>query len=133
MLVGQPQLGFSLTTPFSAVGKFVVQTHKMGTKAIVSAIKNPNVQRAAVAAGQQYAQSKYPDRYAQGAGYYDTAKGIFRPQGAPMAPPPGADSDDGPDMAPVPGGGMAPVQKGNITTLLLLGGAALVVIMLMKK
>lgn len=136
MLVGQPQLGFSLTTPFKAVGKFVVDSHKMGTKAIVSAIKNPNVQRAAAAAGQSYVQNKYPDRYAQGADYYATAKGILRPPG-PQAPiptpamePPG---DDGPDVAPVPGGGMAPVKKGGLTTLLLIGGAAVVIVMLMKK
>lgn len=134
MLVGQPQLGFSITSPFKAVAKGIYTAHVVGTKALIHVAKDPRAQRAAVAAAQAYA----PDRYAQATQYAQQAQSFLRPPG-PQAPipmpamiPPDAEAgDDGGGMPQVAPGGR--VQRGNMLTFALIGGAVLVVFLMMKK
>ena len=133
MIFGQPQLG-AWTDPFKKVGQVVYKAHVVGTKALVKVAKDPRVQQAAAQSAQQYAQQKYPDQYAKAAPYAQQARGILRPPG-PQAPipmpqmmPPGGDEDG--DMMPTSSG---PIQKGNFTTLALIGGAAIILLIMMKK
>ena len=131
VLVGQPQLGFSITDPFKAIASGA----KYVGKTAYSAAQDTRVQRAAAAAAQAYA----PGQYAQVTEYADRARGIFRPPGPqtpmqmpmPMMPPqamPPMDDDGGP--MPAPGG---PVQKGNLLTIGALVGAGLIVLLLLRK
>ena len=126
-------LGFSITSGLKSVARGVVKAHVVGTKALVNVARNPNVQRAAVAAGQSYVQSKYADQYARAAGLYSQGKQLLRPPGAPMPPPPPPDAggDDGGDNMPVSTPGV-PAQRGN---LMLIGGlvaAGLLVLVLTR-
>ena len=141
VLVGTA-LGFSITDPFKAVGRGVAAVAKTGYKVG----SDTRVQRAAVAAAQAYA----PKKYAQVTKYADQARGIVRgpqPQapGMPQQPQPqapGMPQQPQQQMAPMPEEMMAeepmprsagPVQKGNFTTLALIGGAAVLLIVLLKK
>lgn len=140
MLVGQPLRDFgptnlgAWTDPFKKIGKTVYKAHVVGTRVLVKAAKNPNVQKAAAQSAQAYAQQKYPEQYAKGAGYVEQAKAIYRP---PQPQAPGMPQQMAPQQeemaedAPMPGGG--PVQKGNFTTLALIGGAAVLLLIMMKK
>lgn len=116
-------LGFnpfsSIASGVKAVGKGIVKTHVIGTKAIMQVAKNKQVQQAAVQAGQQYAQQKYGAQYAKGLDYYQKGKALLRPPGAPGGPPPPEALDEEGDPIPSPGG--VPAQKGN---LMLIGGLA---------
>lgn len=132
MLIGQPQLGFSVTSAFKSVGRGIAT----GARAGYSAASDPRLQRAAAAAAQAYA----PGQYAQVTEYADRARGIIRPPmpGQPMPmqqmpmpqmpqmPMPGGDDD----MGPAPGG---PVQKGNMFMIAALAGAGLLVFLLLRK
>lgn len=126
MLVGQPQFGFSITDPFKQVGKFVVKTHVIGTKAIVKAIKDPRVQQAAA----QYAQQKYGTQYAQGMDYYQQGRQLLRPPPGPMTP-------DGQPAMPDAEGELAPaaspVQHGNMLTIGAIVGVGLLAFLLLRK
>lgn len=135
MLVGQPQLGFSITDPFRAVARGVATGARYAGRGVVAAgragyqaAKDPRVQRAAAAAAQAYA----PGQYARASEYADRARGIIAPPGQMMPPPqmpmmPGGDEDGGGVM---PG---APVQKGNMFTIAALVGAGLVIFLLLRK
>ena len=109
-------LGFN---PFSAV--------KSAVRAGARVVADPNVQRAAVAAGQQIAPAQYAQVTAQAnraAGYYR----LLRPPAPGMMPPPPqmiAD-DSGPPAR-------AGVQQGNISKGVLLIGAGLLVVFLLTK
>ena len=134
MIFGQPQLG-AWTDPFKKVGKVVYKAHVVGTKALVKVAKDPRVQQAAAQSAQQYAQKNYSQQYQAVTPYAQQAKAILRPPG-PQAPvpmpqmmPPGGEEDAG-DMMPTSAG---PVQKGNFTTLALIGGAAIILLVMMKK
>lgn len=114
MLVGQAQFGFN---PFRAI----VRAHVVGTRAIAHAIQNPNVQRAAITAAQAYGGN-----YATAAGYaQQVLPGQAPPPGA-MPPPDGGGGDDGGPME-------APVKKGNLLPIAMIGGAALLVLLMLKK
>ena len=108
-------LGFN---PFSAV--------KSAVRAGARVVTDPNVQRAAVAAGQQIA----PDQYAQVTAQANRAAGYYRmirpPQPGMVPPPPQMMSDDGP---PARSG----VQTGNISKAALFIGAGLLVVFLLTK
>lgn len=130
MLVGQPQLGFSITDPFKKIGTAVYKAHVEGTKLLVQAAKDPRVQRAAAQSAQAYAQAKYAPQYAKGMEYYQQGRQILRP-------PPGAMMPQQPEQAfdeegePMPAS--SPVQHGNI---MLIGGAVvlgLLVLFAMRK
>lgn len=125
MLVGQPQLGFSITDPFKAVGRGIKTVAKTGYQVA----QDPRVQRAAVAAAQAYA----PSQYAQATMYAQRAQQILRPPGAPPPPPPQMMPMPMPEMPEDVAPAMAPVQKGNMLPMLLLGGGALVLILLLRR
>lgn len=135
MLVGQPQLGFSITDPFKKVGQFVYKTHVVGTKAIVKAIKDPRVQQAAVQSAQQYAASQggggaYSQYAAQYAPYVQAARSAFRPP--PGMGPPGAvpmAPDEEGEMAPA----ASPVQHGNMLTIGAIIGVGVLAFLLLRK
>lgn len=122
MLVGTP-LGFNPTSALKRVARGAYDV-----------ARDPNVQRAAMAAGQAYA----PQQYAQAAMYADRARGLVRagaPQGPPMPPQMQMMPPQGPPMYDESDGGpqMAPVKKGNMLPLLLIGGAIVVVLFVLKK
>jgi hypothetical protein len=130
-------LGFSWN-PVSLVKASIM----IPTKAALKIASNKNVQHAAVAAGEAYAQQNYASQAAAAANYANQARGILNPQGpggphggpgGPMGPmpPPGLDTSDGPMGPGGPGGGMRPNSN-----MLLFGGlavAGILVVMLMKK
>jgi hypothetical protein len=109
-------LGFN---PFRAI----VHAHVVGTRAIAKAIQNPKVQQAAIAAGQAYGGRA--GSYANYAQQFTQQPGQMPPQGPPAASDEVA-NDDG-------SAAMAPVKKGNLLPLALIGGAALVVLFMLKK
>ena len=127
-------LGFSWN-PVSLVKASIM----IPTKAALKIASNKNVQHAAVAAGEAYAQQNYASQAAAAANYANQARGILHPgepggPGAQMGPmpPPGFDPNGGPmgpgDRGP---GGMRPNSN-----MLLFGGlavAGVLVLMLMKK
>jgi hypothetical protein len=109
-------LGFN---PFRAI----VHAHVVGTRAIAKAIQNPRVQQAAIAAGQAYG--------GRAGSYANYAQQFTQPQPGQMPPGPPATGDE---VANDDGTAtMAPVKKGNLLPLALIGGAALVVLFMLKK
>lgn len=103
---------------------------------VASVAQRDDVQRAAVAAAQAYA----PKQYARVTEYADRARGIMPGPGAvpqmpaamPMMPVVAsatARPDDYGELAPA----TAPVQKGNLSTMLLLGGGAAVLLLIWMK
>lgn len=135
MLVGQPQLGFSVTDPFKKVGQFVYKSHVIGTKAIVKAIKDPRVQQAAAQSAQQYAAQsgqggQYAAQYAKYSPYIQAARGAFMPPGA--VPGPGGQPmmpDEEGEMAPA----ASPVQHGNLFTIGAILGVGVLAFLLLRK
>lgn len=124
MLIGTP-LGFN---PFSSIASGV----KAAAKGVYSVASDSRVQRAATSAAQAYA----PAQYAQATAYADRARGLIRPPGQPMSPPqmmPPPMPPPGPMMDDDAGPAMAPVKKGNLIPLVMIGGAAVLVLLLLKK
>jgi hypothetical protein len=128
VLIGQPQLGFSITTPFKYAARGVQSVAKYGYRVA----QDSRVQQAAAAAAQAYA----PSQYATATMYADRARGIIAPPGA-MLPPPGAmmpapmpAGGDDVDMAPASAG---PVQKGNMITIGVIVGVGVLAFLLLRK
>lgn len=113
-------LGFS---PFSALKTVARTAARVAT--------NPNVQRAAVAAGQAYA----PEQYAQAQQYAAKARHVYRtvigPNGRPIQVAADAPTDMPPvatDSSPEPGG----KSGGGMLTLAAIGGGLLLVLLLTR-
>lgn len=118
----------------TSLGFNPVSALKTAGKAVYNVARDPNVQRAAMAAGQAYA----PQQYAQAATYADRARGLvqqIRPPGPPQMMPQGPMPPQMP-MPPMddePPARMAPIQKGNLLPMLLLGGGVVVLVLLLKR
>jgi len=129
VLVGQPQLGFSLG-PLKSIHKQLSKLD-VGTPIVKKILRNPQTRAIAAQTAAQYAQQKYPGQYAQFQQYAAQAQALRQQGQVPPPPPPGMmvpPMDE--DAVPANAG---PVQRGNITMLALLGGAALLIIFMMKK
>lgn len=118
-------LGFN---PFKAAAGLVKKSITVPTKLLVRAAHDPNVQHAAVAAGETYAQQNYAQQIATGQQYAAKARSILHPQGPDGPPAPG-------DMAPDGGGGGGPSGAGNSHFLLygLIGAGVIAALLVMKK
>lgn len=117
MVLSQPQLGFSITSPFKAVGK-----------GILKVVEDPRARRVGSVAAQTYA----PDQYAQVQSYATQADQILHPhqqvallpRGGMMPPGPGGYDD---------GGGDLPVQKSHMLGIAAIVAGGLIVFLLVRK
>lgn len=116
VVLSQPQLGFSITAPFKAVGKGLVRV-----------ASDPRAQRVGNVAAQAYA----PAQYQQVASYANQADQILHPhQQVALLPRGGM-------PAPMPmyddGGGNLPVQKSHILSIAAIVAGGLIVFLLVRK
>lgn len=115
MVLSQPQLGFSITSPFKAVGKGLVRV-----------VQDPRARRVGTVAAQTYA----PEQYQQVASYANQADQILHPRQQVVLLPKGG-------MPPPPqyddGEGNLPVQKSHIFSIAAVVAGGLIVFLLVRK
>lgn len=115
--------------PLKSAFNVVKQAHVVGTKALVTAAKDPRVQQAAAQSASQYAQqnpnSAFAQKYGQAQQAYAKYNELFRmPQqpGAPLPMPM-------PMMQPEP----PPTSKSGLITFAAIGGGLLLVFLLTRN
>lgn len=123
VVLSQSPLGFSITSPFKAVGRGIAT----GAKGVYHVVQDPRAQRLATTAAEQYAPNKYAAAQAQARSITQALhpynQVMLAPNGQPVAMMP-MDDDSGP---------AGPVQNNHILLIGAAVGVGLLALLLLRK